>query len=431
MVSYLFNVLLQTIECIVCFSFYENITSLDKKYYKRLTVMFTSYLIMCFFNLAFNYNIVVNTLVMVVFHFLFSYFLYKQSIKFSVIYSVLITSLVTITELSTVNLLAIVFQTDTYEFIENTLGYVLLIVFSKSFMYIILIIIGNIINKHNSGERANLTYLLYPISLLIVLTLFTMISHDYNLSDKTKLIMSISIIIFTFSVILTCLLQQKYAKNEKELFELKSLHQQQELDKTYFDLLEHQNNELQMFVHDTKKHLANLYDLYDNANDARNYIKSLVKDIDEANQIGKTSNRLLDLIINKYDFLCNQSNISFEKNIHKSNLNFISDNDLTVIFNNLLDNAIEAAKLCNNKYISLSINQVENIMLIDLLNSCYTPPVSQKNVLLTTKKEKSIHGYGFKSITKAVKKYSGDIEWEYKSDKKEFLVSIIFTVANK
>lgn len=430
MISYVFNVLLQIIECLICFSFYENITSLDKKYYKRLSIMIVSYLIMCVLNLAFNYNIVVNTVAMVAFHTMFTHYLYKQNIKFSLIYSVLITSLVTITELSAVNLLAIVFKTNTYDFTENILSYVLLIVFSKSFMFIILKIIGDILNKHRSGEKANLTYLLYPVSLLIALTLFTVISHDYDLSDGTKLIMSGSIIVLTFSVVITCLLQQEYAKNEKELFELKSTQQQQELDNTYFELLEHQNDELQMFVHDTKKHLANLYELYENENDARKYIKTLVEDIDETNQIGKTSNRLLDLIINKYDFLCNKNGIIFEKNIHKSNLNFISDNDLTVIFNNLLDNAVEAAKLCKNKYISLSINQVENIMLIDLINSCSTPPVSQKNVLLTTKKEKNIHGYGFKSITRAVKKYKGDIEWEYKPDKNEFLVSIIFTVNN-
>ena len=430
MVSYVFNVLLQIIECLVCFSFYENITSIDKKYYKRLSVMVVSYMIMCVLNLAFNYNVIVNTVAMVSFHIMFAYVLYKQNIKFSIIYSVLITSLVTITEVSSMNLLAIVFKTKTYDFTENILNYVLLIVLSKSIMYIVLKIIGDIINKHRSGERANLTYLLYPFSLLIALTLFSMISHDYDLSDKNKLIMAISVLILTFSVIVTCLLQQEYAKNEKELFELKSSQQQQDLDKTYFELLEHQNNELQIFVHDTKKHLMNLYDLYDDSNNAREYIENLVEDIDDANQIGKTSNRLLDLIINKYDFLCNKNSILFEKNIHKSNLGFISDNDLTVIFNNLLDNAIEASKLCDNKYISLSINQVENIMLIDLLNSCSTPPVSQKNILLTTKKEKSIHGYGFKSITRAVKKYKGDIEWEYKPDKNEFLVSIIFTVNN-
>lgn len=428
MVSYVFNVLLQIIECLVCFSFYENITSLNKKYYKRLSVMFIGYMIMCVLNLAFNYNVIVNTLDMIAFHVLFAYVLFKQNIKYSVIYSVLITILVTITELSSANLLAIVFKTNTYDFTDNILNYVLLIVLSKSFMYIILKIIGDIINKYHSGERANLTYLLYPISLLIALSVFGIIAREYDLSDKTKLVMSVSIIVLTFSVVITCLLQQEYAKNEKELFELKSTQQQQELNNTYFELLEHQNNELQMFVHDTKKHLANLYELYDDTNNAREYIKALVEDIDETNQIGKTSNRLLDLIINKYDFLCNKNGIVFEKNIHKSNLDFISDNDITVIFNNLLDNAIEAAKLCDNKYISLSINQVENIMFIDLLNSCLIPPVSQNNILLTTKKEKGIHGYGFKSITRAVKKYKGDIEWEYKHDKNEFLVSIIFTV---
>ena len=46
----------------------------------------------------------------------------------------------------------------------------------------------------------------------------------------------------------------EYAKvgmTEKELFELKAYQQEQEINTTYFELLEHQNDELQVFVHDS------------------------------------------------------------------------------------------------------------------------------------------------------------------------------------
>lgn len=42
------------------------------------------------------------------------------------------------------------------------------------------------------------------------------------------------------------------------------------------------------------------------------------------------------------------------------------------------------------------------------------------------KKDQGLHGYGFKSISKALKKYDGDIEWYYNEKDKTFNISIIF-----
>ena len=51
-------------------------------------------------------------------------------------------------------------------------------------------------------------------------------------------------------------------------------------------------------------------------------------------------------------------------------------------------------------------------MLI-LTNSCDEPPLANNKHLLTTKKNKNSHGIGIKSAKKALKKYNGDIEWDY------------------
>lgn len=162
-----------------------------------------------------------------------------------------------------------------------------------------------------------------------------------------------------------------------------------------------------------------------NSNFTRCYIEGIVSDIDSANQIGKTNNNLLDLIIKKYNYICKKNSISFEKNIHSSEIDFISDSDLTAIFNNLLDNAVEAAKTSTRKYIVLNINNFGNITHIDLLNSCDEAPVAKNHRLITNKRDRITHGYGYKSVSRTVKKYNGDIEWQYDKEKKEFSVSII------
>ena len=195
--------------------------------------------------------------------------------------------------------------------------------------------------------------------------------------------------------------------------------------------MEHQNDELQVFVHDTKKHYRTLYGLAENPDKLKEYIEGIVTDLEEANQIGKTSNKLLDLIITKYNYICDKEGVVFEKNIHQSNLSFINDTDLTSIFNNLFDNAIEAARLSKGKSILFSLNKVGNMLVIDITNSCDVPPVVKNHKLISTKKDSVLHGYGFKSICRSVKKYNGDIEWEYKSETQEFVVSIIFPIDSK
>ena len=386
---------------------------------------------MCVFNLVFNYNFIINLLLLVLFQFLFSRVLYKQTTPFSLLYAVLITCLVIITELSVSNIIAFISNGETRDFIQDTNKYILLIVFSKSLLFVILKIITEIINRFMSNRKLNFIVLVYPFSLLLILADFLFVSCYTLPTNETLILLSISSLILIFAVITTCVLQQKQSQKEEELAELRAFQQEQELNTTYFDLLKHQNEELQVFVHDTKKHYRTLYGLAEKPDKLKEYIEGIVTDLEEANQIGKTSNKLLDLIITKYNYICDKQGIVFEKNIHQSNLSFINDNDLTSIFNNLFDNAIEAAANSQQKSISFGLNKVGNMLVIDITNSCDTPPIVKNHNLISTKKDVGLHGYGFKSICRAVKKYNGDIEWEYKTDSKEFVVSIIFPIDSK
>lgn len=430
MQSTLLNILLQIIEALISFSFYESICKTEKKH-KNLVIIIIGYIIMCVFNLVFNYNFIINLLLLVLFQFLFSRVLYKQTTPFSLLYAVLITCLVLITELSVSNIIAFISNGETRDFIEDTNKYILLIVFSKSLLFVILKIITEIINRFMSNRKLNFIVLVYPFSLLLILADFLFVSCYTLPTNETLILLSISSLILIFAVITTCVLQQKQSQKEEELAELRAFQQEQELNTTYFDLLEHQNEELQVFVHDTKKHYRTLYGLAEKPDKLKEYIEGIVTDLEEANQIGKTSNKLLDLIITKYNYICDKQGIVFEKNIHQSNLSFINDNDLTSIFNNLFDNAIEAAANSQQKSISFGLNKVGNMLVIDITNSCDTPPIVKNHNLISTKNDVGLHGYGFKSICRAVKKYNGDIEWEYKTDSKEFVVSIIFPIDSK
>lgn len=421
------NIVLQIIESLVFFDFYENIKRSSTKA-KNFLIISVSYMIMCVINIAFNYNVIINLFVFSISHFCFSKFLYKFKIKFSLLYTALFSCLVIITEQSVLDVISIILNTAPNEIISDNYSYILLIVLSKSTLFLILKVIATIINKFQFNEKVRLTILIYPLALILILFDFVFVSKYANPSNNTRALLAISSLILIISVISTCILQQREAQKEKELLELKAFQQEQETNTTYFELLEHQNEELQIFVHDIKKHYRTLYGLAEKPDKLKEYIEGIVTDLEEANQIGKTSNKLLDLIISKYNFICEKKGITFEKNIHQSNLSFINDNDLTSIFNNLFDNAIEAAANSQQKSISFGLNKLGNMLVIDITNACDTPPIVKNHKLISTKNDAGLHGYGFKSICRAVKKYNGDIEWEYKPETKEFVVSIIFPV---
>ncbi len=420
------NFVLQTIECLVTFSFYESITEYKSRTANRFFIMFGGYVVMFIVNIAFGYNIVINSAAMILFHFAFAKFLYGRKLVFSCLYAALITALVTITEFSAANLIALWFNTAPKEFTNSILNYTILIIFSKSFLYILLRITSSLINKIRGNEQVSVIFLTYPVSLIIILTIVAIITDGAEINNEKKLFLSAAMLFLAFSILATCVFQQVSSRRDRELAELKAAKQKQEMDETYFELLEHQNEELQYFVHDTKNHLLNIYNVSDNPQKTQEYIKTLIHDLDETNRIGKTSSKMLDLILSKYVFLCDKKSIKFIRDIHKSDLDFIKDNDLTSIFNNLLDNAVEAAQDSEEKSISLSINSIGNMIHVDLRNSCDTAPTTQNKRLVTRKTDKGLHGYGYKSVARTVKKYDADIAWDYSEENKEFSVSIIF-----
>ena len=301
---------------------------------------------------------------------------------------------------------------------NEPLKYLLVIIINLSISFVIIKILTIVINKavnHKDDKYSSIA--LSVLALLLLIMVFS-VTRNFNI------VILIALLIALFIIAVLSFYKENLRK-KKELSELKLIQQEQRLNETYFELLNHQNEELQLFVHDTKKHYMNIYDLSGDDATIKEYIENLVSDIDRTNRIGKTSNKLLDIIISKYDYICKKENILFEKNIHSSNLGFFENADLTSILNNLFDNAVEAAKTSERKYIKFSLNQINKMLVLEISNSCDNPPISENKQLISSKK--GLHGYGFKSVLRSVKKYKGDADWEYLPDQKLFVVSIIFS----
>lgn len=125
---------------------------------------------------------------------------------------------------------------------------------------------------------------------------------------------------------------------------------------------------------------------------------------------------------------CNENNISFSCDINFSKCSFIEMTDVCSIFSNILDNAIEACNKINNdeKYIKIRGTVVKSYYVIRCENSKINKVKIKNNKIITSKKDKFIHGIGLKSVKSSLKKYDGELEIE--DFEGEFLLQIYIPI---
>lgn len=98
--------------------------------------------------------------------------------------------------------------------------------------------------------------------------------------------------------------------------------------------------------------------------------------------------------------------------------------DISTIFGNLLDNAIEACRKIeeDEPYIFVSCKIRGNMISVVIKNSM----VRNSFDLKTTKNDKQFHGYGLGNVKKALANYNG--EMSIKAEGNEFLISLIIPI---
>ena len=109
---------------------------------------------------------------------------------------------------------------------------------------------------------------------------------------------------------------------------------------------------------------------------------------------------------------CERENILLTYMADGGRLSFMDTTDICAIFCNVLDNAVEAASAVTapeRRTVSLKVRALGNLVHISAVNGCDRPPVRDEHGYVTTKSDKTAHGFGLKSIAETVRKYDGEM----------------------
>lgn len=371
-------------------------------------------------------NAIVNIVLIIILYFLALWYVFNVRLNNAILHSFVLGSAMSLSEIIVLGLCTLLFN-DFDAMDTDIKAYIFVITISKIAYAAIMFFIKRLcLTKLYEAEKDSFYWVLFllPLISIIIGILFFYAAGSFDISSSMSLLISATFILLLFINLTVFMLYDKAYKNRVELYELKSIHFQQEIDKKYFDAIEQSQEEIKHFSHDIRNHLLQIRYI-DDIEESHAYIDRLVCDIEKISYVGISKNKMLNLIISKYISICDKKGIKFTPSVKLATLCYIDDVDLSTLLNNLLDNAVDAAEKAENAEIELCVfSKNSRYDGIIIRNTCYTSPEAVDNRLISSKKEKAYHGLGLNIVKKILKKYGAVYGWKYDEEKHVFETDI-------
>ncbi len=164
--------------------------------------------------------------------------------------------------------------------------------------------------------------------------------------------------------------------------------------------------------HDLKHQIALLRSDVTTPGEKTAYLDQMEQEIRIYEAQNKTGSPILDTILTTKSIQCQKQGIQMTVVADGAALDFMTAMDVTALFGNALDNAIEAVSKIGDpqqRLIHLSVAQQRSFLAIKVENCCTGDVVMENGLPLTTKRNRQYHGYGVKSIRSIAQKYDGSI----------------------
>ena len=304
--------------------------------------------------------------------------------------------------------------------ISQTLVSCFEIIFSKIIVVLCYILVGRLI-KRKKVPFSKMQYVANMIILTYILLNIFLLSNnmDNRPGDYLLLVNLGCIVIGDFY-----LLYFSRVINEKDYlaFEVKALEEQAKVQYEYYLRQEQNYHKTVHILHDVNKHVKSIEQLYlsGERENAAAYAGQIGDMLEPLLPVKYTGNPILDILLTDKAMQMEEKSISFGIDIDQVNLDFIEAIDVTTIFGNLLDNAIEACEeVDRDRKIRIKIDSYHEMVSIRMENSCKSVkwkqewPVSQKG---------ENRGIGLLNVKRAIEKYDGDIKM--KNESEMFIVDI-------
>ncbi len=215
------------------------------------------------------------------------------------------------------------------------------------------------------------------------------------------------------------------SKNKKLRAELEIRKKQSEMQYQYYEKVEQRYQSSRKMVHDMRNHLQAIEALQEqDADKGKEYVKDMHRMLDSFGIVNYTENRMLNIILNDKAEEAQKNGIGMEIRIGEIRLEHIRDMDMTTIFANLLDNALEAAEQVEGKrMIRVQADTFRDFTVVKIRNPMPCGSAATGTESSPAKKGRKSHmGIGLENVRYTLETYGGGMMTEIQEG--EFVVSI-------
>ena len=247
----------------------------------------------------------------------------------------------------------------------------------------------------------------FVIVLLFELVIFLFYNNSvvhFIIGEYNETLDLIVALLSTAFMFLFLYLKNNYYLREQEQRDKVQITQLQQQYAYYQDKLKDEER-IRSIYHDMKNHLLVL-EGSQGTEATRQMAQELRSQIADYENYIHTGNDFLDIIIRDKAEKAREKHIDFSAFIDFSGVDFIEPLDISTLFGNGIDNAIEASEKLpeEQRVILVKAGKVQDFVSILIENNCSDEVHTEGH---TTKADKFLHGFGISNMKKAAEKYSG------------------------
>lgn len=407
----------------------------NSKYSKRIETIWIIVSYFVLFTLFSMQMFWLNIFSFFLINFLLCYYLYLDAVSSSIFHALILTGTMAVTEVI-IELISMRLLGGLLVFIQNSISYAIVSIGSRIFYFFVIRIIIAVFapKKERLEAKSGFTVLLTVIPLISVwLTLVIIVFCINSCIDSMMggmLLASMSLLLgMNFVVFWAYESNQKFMRN---YLMMQADLKEQQAEVEYYRRLAEQTENQKILMHDIKNHLQTIAGLSEDGGESKihEYVQQLMEMPEMKSSVTYCSQPVLNVIMGQYQEICKKKNIQFGVDIRKDSVDYITVDDLTALFGNLLKNAVEAAAGVPEAYIDVTVNYnyKSKQTFISVENSVLHPPVFDGDRrLISQKKDGGLHGVGIKSIQRAAEHYQGEVSYHYDKEEKSFHMMVLLT----
>lgn len=304
------------------------------------------------------------------------------------------------------------------------------IVFLPCMLAFVLRVVREYIHEAETHNMRREFFILTASTIIFIVMMVCVDFTYYYLSEKAYLvILTLFLVLLLYQVLVYWLICRESVQRKRESERRRT----EEIYRMQYDKIAGDIENTRRMRHDMHHHYNSLNDMLDRGklDEMKDYLSDLIDTTVKRDNEIYCKNMTVNGLLQYYIGLARDADIRCEVQAECGELS-IEPADLTVMFGNAMENAINACKKCpENRWIQIKIGTVQDSLAIEISNSCKSAILNRHyqtedgfSPVETFLSDREGGGYGLRSIANTAHKYDGSAKFRFNSEKETFTARI-------